>query len=49
MRDLFCNSDDDSNASTYAIVSLAVVVGLAVILVIYFKSGLCKNHKEQGK
>lgn len=46
-------SDDDSNASTYAIVgvvvSLAVVVGLAVILVMYFKSGLCKNHQEQDE
>lgn len=41
---------DDSNASTYAIVgvvSLAVVV--AVILVIYFKSGLCNKHQEQDE
>lgn len=40
---------DDFNASTYAIgvVSLAVVV--AVILVIYFKSGLCNKHQEQDE
>lgn len=50
--ELFCYSDDidDSNASTYAIVGVvSLVVVVAGILVIYFKSGLCNKHQEQGK